>query len=334
MQGKHVMKKAPRNRIVLRIAGVVLLCLIAVLLIYGNTKSSSRTESLKQHKNISSIRDSREIVCWGDSLTEGVGASFALIKTDTGYFDASFLSYPEILEQLTGIRTYNFGMSGATSADIAFMQGGYTLDEDSEEQPESEDRPEGEAKDKPKDGHEGESGDKPKDRPEGDGFEFNLVKSMIKLQAAEHKGDILILEMGSNGGWDEGFEQLIEQYRFMIDYAGCDKFIIIGDTDDPGSSYADPWDYPQDYGLGIQETAWEAALREEFGEHFINMRLFLIERGLSEAGLEPTEEDEEYAEQGWISEQLRYDWTHLNSYGYYAQAIGVYEKGKALGYWT
>ena len=183
-----------------------------------------------------------------------------------------------------------------------------------------------------------DSEDRPEEEPENeyenDRFEFDLIKSMVKLQAAQHKGDILIIEMGSNGGWEMGFEQLIEQYHSMIDYAECEKFIIIGDTDDPGSSYADPWDWPQDYGLGIQETAWEAALREEFGEHFINMRLFLVERGLSVTGLKPTEEDKAGAEQGWISEQLRSDWTHLNSYGYYAQAVGVFEKGKALGYWT
>ena len=63
------------------------------------------------------------------------------------------------------------------------------------------------------------------------------------------------------------------------------------------------------------------------------MRVFLVEHGLEVAGLTPNEEDEEYSALGWVSDQLRSDWTHLNSYGYYAQAVGVYEKGRELGYW-
>lgn len=316
------MKKATRIVIVLSIVCALLICSIVGLLTCGNANSRSKVDASQPSLAVSDLGDKREIVCWGDSLTQGVGADAAIIETADGRFDASFMSYPEILEQLTGIRTYNFGVSGATSAEIAYMQGGWELENGYEG--ESEGVGEGEPGDQPK--YEGEA--------QSERFEFDLIMNMVKLQAAQHKGDILIIEMGSNGGWDMGFEQLIAQYRAMIDHAGCKQYIIIGDTDDPGSSYADPYDWPQDHGAGIQETAWEAALREEFGEHFINMRLFLIEHGLDVAGLKPTGQDAEYAEFGWVSDQLRSDWTHLNSYGYYAQAVGVYGKGKELGYWA
>ena len=46
--------------------------------------------------------------------------------------------------------------------------------------------------------------------------------------------------------------------------------------------------------------------------------------------------EEEYLnsfKKGNISEQLRYDWTHFNSYGYYSKGIAIYAKGVELGYW-
>lgn len=53
-----------------------------------------------------------EIAAWGDSTTSGVGAS-----------DAS-LSYPAQLQSLTGRSTFNGGVSGQTSDQIAARQGG------------------------------------------------------------------------------------------------------------------------------------------------------------------------------------------------------------------
>ena len=68
----------------------------------------------------------------------------------------------------------------------------------------------------------------------------------------------------------------------------------------------------------------------------VTARKYLIENGLSINGLDETDEDRERAEKGLISLQLRNYWidnTHLNEYGYRAQAYAVYEKGIELGYW-
>lgn len=250
----------------------------------GNSKSNDVTQ--------------KEIVCWGDSMTAGFGASEAEIPIGETYTDVSNLSYPEILQYLTGIRTYNFGVTGATSEEIAVMQGGIV--------------------------------------PKKNLSEYETIDYEIMAQAKEHRGDILILEMGSNGGWNN-YEDLISQYKGMISYSGCKEYIIIGDTDDPLNS-ADPHAARQaanyeENGIGANETTWETALRGAFGNHFINMRVYLLENGLTVAGLNATEADAEAALQGNISVQLRSDWTHFNSYGYYAQAVAVYQKGKELGYW-
>ena len=240
----------------------------------------------------------KEIVCWGDSMTAGSGASDGEIIKDGENIDISYLSYPEDLQNLTGISTYNFGVSGATSEEIAIMQGGLS--------------------------------------PSKDLLDYDTIDFDIISQAKEHTGDILILEMGSNGGWND-YDDLISQYKAMIAYSGCNEYIIIGDTDDPLNSVdpdvvAQAAEY-EDSGIGVDETTWETALNDAFGDHFVNMRVYIIENGLTIAGLDATEADDEAALQGNISAQFRSDWTHFNSYGYYVQAVGVYQKGKELGYW-
>ena len=290
------MKQSTRIILILCAVGAIILVFGLGLMFRGTVGDKTKPGALVTEHTDAAIDDSCEIVCWGDSLTEGIGASAAFIESGLNTFDASYLSYPEILQKLTGIRTYNFGVEGATSAEIAYMQGGY--------------------------------------QPTADELaDFENVDLSVMQEAASHKGDVLIIAMGSNGGWDFDYDILIAQYRSMIEYAECNQYIIVGDTDDPGSSLVDSDDWGYDHGTGVEETAWEAALREAFGEHFINMRLYLVEHGLEVTGLTPTAEDNELIAYGGVPEQLRSDWTHLNSYGYYAQALAIYQKGQELGYW-
>ncbi len=160
----------------------------------------------------------------------------------------------------------------------------------------------------------------------------------IPKAAKDHsQNDILILEIGSNGGWDSDYQTLILQYDDIILNSGCEYYIIVGDTDDPGTSggdynqgkYNDDGSY-----IGIGDTAWEAALREAYGDHFFNTRTYIIQNGLNICGLGTTTQDLENFKRGNISKQMRYDWTHFNAYGYYAKGVGIYEKGIELGYWS
>jgi hypothetical protein len=156
--------------------------------------------------------------------------------------------------------------------------------------------------------------------------------------ALERRGDILVLEIGSNGGWQSNYQEIVDQYSAMIDSANCKYYIIVGDTDDPGTSGGDtlqdtPYDSDGNY-IGIGDTAWEATLRKVFGDHFINMRVELIQHGLDYAGMSTTQQDLDDFQCGFISKRLRSDWTHLNKQGYYAKARLIYEKGASLGYWN
>ena len=258
--------------------------------------------------------DTREIVCWGDSMTQGVGADDdpdALVALADGeLYDTSYQSYPQVLSQLTGLDTYNFGVAGATSEEIAVMQGGLpwtALYADGSDDSENSDE---------------------------DEQTISHIDPEVVDEGEEHTGDILVLEIGSNGGWDGDYQVLIDQYRAMIDRSGCDDYLILGDTDDPGTSVGDTSQVPFTDDYAPRETSWETALREAFGDHFINMRVFLIKHGLEISGLTPTPEDVADARLGCISKQLRSDWTHLNARGYFAKAVAVYQRGVKLGYWS
>lgn len=273
--------------------------------------------------------DTREIVCWGDSMTQGVGADDdpgALVSlADDELYDTSYQSYPQVLSQLTGLDTYNFGVAGATSEEIAVMQGALpwaTLDNDgADATSDSDDK--------------GENDDSDTDAPADEGEQpIRHIDPEVVDEGEEHTGDILVLEIGSNGGWDGDYQVLIDQYRAMIDRSGCDDYLILGDTDDPGTSVGDTSQVPFTDDYAPRETSWETALREAFGDHFINMRVFLIKHALEISGLTPTPEDVADARLGCISKQLRSDWTHLNARGYFAKAVAVYQRGIKLGYWS
>lgn len=297
-------------------AGTAVLCCLCALAICGCSIESAgepnasvlRVDSLGDQNSYAWFQ---EIACWGDSLTEGVGASpNAFIVTDGLYYDASYKSYPAILQDLTHMKTFNFGVAGATSMDIATMQGAY-----------------------PREEADGDS----KWRGIASLFQADdgpLYDERVAELGEAHHGDILVIEMGSNGGWDDDYDELIAEYEAMIAHVNCKGYIILGDTDDPGMSYGDPAQEPFEPGDGSDLTEWEKALSDHFGDHFVNVRLFLIERGLEVTGLSEDQADRDRASIGCISEKLKADWTHLNSYGYYAKAMAVYERGIELGYWV
>lgn len=360
----------------------------------------------------------REISCWGDSMTVGVGSGKAVITVNGVEKNISYCSYPSVLQELTGITTHNLGYPGESSWQIAVRQGGiamvtdreiaitpngasvcrlYTEDgsievslsdysgygwgdagyenvcyimgipcvitergddrlvsrcygmslaravrqiyyngkrfsvnaaggrtaETTTEEMETQDETEAPSQ-------------KPTQEPSVERVIVPAGTVVYPKAAIDRHNDILVLEIGSNGGWESDYQTLIQQYDAMIESAGCPYYIVIGDTDDPGTSVGDTNQGERNEDgsmIGIGDTAWEAALREAYGDHFLNMRTYLIENGLADNGLDASKRDLYNYAKGNISLQLRSDWTHLNAYGYYSKGIGVYKKGVELGYW-
>ena len=415
----------------------------------------------------------RNIACWGDSMTEGIGASYAVLELDGESHDISYWTFPDALEYFTGIKTYNFGVSGENSEEISIRAGGiklytdrdvvvgynhgadvkvvnekgepeyvqnyggygnlyddyygvvyingqmYTLggasfddeeqaynivdlrltrygdnenvsyytyyEEKTEEESEAQETTESSAgtadtdttwafetraflptqssndirDDRAKQGmigsyeeettvsHEdelnasdvmAEYGIGYNEEFEYDGDTYIVIPAgtlVTPKAAADHSNDILIIEMGSNGGWHGEYSELIAQYDSIIERFGNPYYIIIGDTDDPGDSADANQGLRDSEGnkIGLNDTYWETALREAYGEHFLNTREYMITNGLRDTGLLTTKRDLRYFQNGMISKKLRADWTHFNSYGYYSKAKAIYLKGAQLGYW-
>lgn len=305
----------------------------------------------------------KKIVCWGDSITWGLGYDEnTYIKNEAGIIDASNWNYPDTLKYYTGMDVYNLGVCGETSYEIALRQGGIKMYVEKQVTVKPGKRIQISIVDESgnpvilenfngyqSDNQEPENvvyiNDIPFELEYDNGDLYisiydNAVNKSIKLRkgsqvitkaAHDISGDVLVIQMGSNGGWDD-YDELIEQYKAMIANSGTECYIIIGDTDNPDES-VDSANYTDSQYIGTDDTMWEAALREAFGEHFINMRTYLLENALSITGLEPTQADEDDLSQGRVPETIKYDYTHLNSYGYYAIGYGVYEKGLELGYW-
>lgn len=313
---------------------------------------------------LNDITTGKKIACWGDSITYGLGGQEnTFIKSDNGVIDASDWSYPDTLKYYTGLDVYNLGVCGETSYDIALRQGGIkmyvgkqvTVKQGVRAQINIVDEYGSQVMLENFNGYETDN-DEPanvvyiNDTPfqleadngklyisvygDSSNKSIKIKKGTQVVTKAAHdiSGDVLVIQMGSNGGWDD-YDELIQQYKAMIDNSGTECYIIIGDTDNPDESVDSAY-YTDSSEVGIDDTLWEAVLREAFGEHFINMRVYMIENALSTAGLEPTQEDIDNIDDGRVPESLKHDFTHLNSYGYYAVGVAVYNKGIELGYWS
>lgn len=296
------------------------------------------TFSVKKQEYIYNNIDNTNIIdCWGDSLTAGSGGNG--------------ITYPSKLKELLGNNyiVNNYGHGGETAAAISFRQGGLkilfnpfsvlngsqvtctfkainnmslkTLFSNSL-------------------GTEGIDnvfiGDKKimfrttanadecvlyNNRGAGDISFERPVMARAEGGGTQH---ILIICMGQNGTYYGNYDYnlLIGLYKLMLNHNNYDKFIIAGiPTGDK-----EKWD------------ELEIMLGTEFGEHFFNSREYISKYGLLDNDISPTGNDTDAMELGAIPPSLLYDYptdpTHMNQSGYNSWAIGLYEKGKQLGYWN
>ena len=284
----------------------------------------------------------RSITCWGDSLTRGQGANNSVVVGGI-----SGATETTTLAKFTGITVYNMGVNGEDSRTIASRQGGLSMFVNNFTIPASgsvtfsevicED---GNVIDVARtDSYEQRQsydactigGITGKLTYDGDtslytfkraaaGTELVIATNtaLITPTSVARRDDILILEMGNNNGWDQDYDVLIAQYDSMIEYSNCKYFIIVGDTDS----------------FQAEREAWDVALTEAYGDHYIRMRTYLAMNGLADCGLQATAVDLSMISEVRVPASLEYleDW-HLNSYGYYSKGKAIYAKGVQLGYW-
>ena len=146
---------------------------------------------------------------------------------------------------------------------------------------------------------------------------------MIKTNAMDYQGNILVLWLGTNDSYHQEdaevlANRLIRTLDCMIDYNRADQYIVMGLT----SKY---------YCRIVEEV--NILLAEKYGYHFLDIRDYLLKYGFEDAGIIPTDQDIADIQDGEIPGSLRADLVHFNEAGFTVIGDLLYQKGLDLGYW-
>lgn len=311
-------------------------------------KESVNAEKANYAEKAGSIAQKEEnVACTGDSLTYGYGANPG--STD----------YPTVLAGLCNKTIYNLGVSGESTDEILARQGGFPAVVNPVTIPADTSSVEitfagainiggGNTSLLRKassnlvnpvviDGVEGNISSSNNKYyftrlKNGTVHEIKRPQYVITKEMREHKDDIQIIFMGTNGGWmitaddaETRIKKLTSQIDMMIDYNTSKKYIIIG------MHYFYSWVLYN----GLTKEQLENAMLLKYGNHYINLRKYMIEYGLADAGLTATEADTEAINNGNVPPSLLFsDGIHGNSYFYNILANLVNKKGIELGYWN
>lgn len=273
------------------------------------------------------------IDCWGDSLTQGAGA--------TNY------PYPKKLQELIGEQfvVNNYGQGSETAEVVAFRQGGmgaivlpFTASAN--------------ASDYNKVTINSVNGASLETmsysgKYYGNGIVYlngvdkwmfrrddgtlNLVcadgsllgkeysRPTIVFAEGEGVGHVIIICIGQNGWAAQTSrpEALADIIQKMVEHNGSERYIVVG----------------RPTGNKNERNVEEIILASRFSNHFVNAREYISAYGLSDNGLSPTQEDIESMSSGAIPPQLRIDDVHMNDYGYTAMANCIFNRGVSLDYW-
>ncbi|MBP9998711.1 MAG: hypothetical protein KBS67_05650 [Bacteroidales bacterium] len=138
--------------------------------------------------------------------------------------------------------------------------------------------------------------------------------SLVTTQATEtlRHPEVNIIFMGQNGGYSDA-EELIRQIKLMKGYGAARRTIVIS-FHAPNEIIRTDADFKK----------MESLMRAEFGRDYINLRRYMMEDGLKDAGLTPTAEDIEAVSYGRVPPQLLTDGTHFTPAAYKLIAAKVY----------
>lgn len=257
----------------------------------------------KQEKNI-------RIYCYGDSITEGFNSTEDIAFVNNEYIDISYTTYPKVLSSLSGLTTYNYGFNGLTSSQIVKIY---------------EDIKSGADYSCINLGNEDVIINNWDDAEKLDYTDYELeIKDDVRKYSLKHgldtESDIVLIMIGSNGGWDDGYE-LSMQIQHMLNLSNCKNYIVIGDTEEH-------WEEAN----SLEKTDVEIILENVFGDKFFNARLYMLNNTYNFTNIKPSQEDINALSIGSFPNFLRSDDTHLTGYGYYLLAQGIYSKCLDLNY--
>ena len=151
------------------------------------------------------------------------------------------------------------------------------------------------------------------------------VESVITTAATDmYKNYLHVVFIGSYGEYDNA-DDLVQQVKTLLSRQSQndDRFIVIG----PYS--VDGWTSST-----YQLDAIDTAMLQAFGNRYINVRKYLVEDGLSDAGLSPSSEDKLNISAGMIPKSFlsTSNGIELNGKAYALIGRLVYNRMESLGY--
>ncbi|EIU7559391.1 hypothetical protein AAIB98_004633, partial [Providencia rettgeri] len=261
------------------------------------------------------LAPSLEIVCWGDSMTAGVGG------------ESENVSYPSVLAAELGVNVSKKGYGGQTSTDIAIRQGGtqLTITYTGTIPPASTVS----VLVTPTDSYRsiqmiysGNIGDTPVKMTKSSAGVWELKNegsepleiagkaTFIGSEGRIEREKTAIFWVGRNNQFWNKSEPIFRDIAAMIGYLNVSlkRSIVISlcntAAEPKGSSRYNAM-------LDINSR-----LAQVYGDKFIDVRAYLITKGLSDAGIAPTTQDVADIGNDIIPTSLRSDDTHLNATGY------------------
>jgi hypothetical protein len=152
---------------------------------------------------------------------------------------------------------------------------------------------------------------------------INAGTKLFTNAAKNLKQGATVLFMGTNDGWIDTAD-LIARYKKMVEFSGVrNNFVIIG-------IYGGAAKINKNLDKAAFELI-EKAFSREFGLHYINLRKYAVEKGLSDAGITATQADTDAIALGFCPPSLIPDGLHPGSEFSVEIADLIYATLKNLG---
>ncbi len=131
-----------------------------------------------------------------------------------------------------------------------------------------------------------------------------------------YKDYLAVIQLGHNGGYEDADDLIAQIDAIIAGQTNPERYIVLG------LAFGDP----------EQLQTVNEALAAAYGDHFIDLWQYMREEGLTEAKLEPTLEDIEAMEEGFLPITLTGGGNTFNATGYQVLASAVQHKLHSLGY--
>ena len=151
---------------------------------------------------------------------------------------------------------------------------------------------------------------------------------IVTAAADMYRDYVHVVCIGTYGGYDSATD-LVEQTKELLarQTKNSDRYIVLGLCSVNGY-----WDYSSALSLDTIDTA----MMQAFGNHYINVRKYLCEDGLTDAKLSKSAQDSENIKYGIVPESFRSSSGNAELNGKAYQLIGklVYDRMDSLGYFS